>query len=87
MIFVEIYRHEIRLSDEFLIIASDGVWEFLSNEDVVEIVSFFKERGDLEGACDAIMGESLKKWEKEEIDCIDDITFVVVFFAPQEVKG
>jgi serine/threonine protein phosphatase PrpC len=27
--------------DKFIVIASDGVWEFLSNEDVVRIVEPF----------------------------------------------
>lgn len=26
------------LNDKFIVIASDGVWEFLSNEDVAQIV-------------------------------------------------
>lgn len=30
----ETYQFTLGLNDKFLVIASDGVWEFLSNEDV-----------------------------------------------------
>lgn len=34
----EMMEFTLGLNDKFLVIASDGVWEFLSNEDVAEIV-------------------------------------------------
>jgi len=34
----EIMRFELEADDKFIIIASDGVWEFLSNEDIAKIV-------------------------------------------------
>jgi serine/threonine protein phosphatase PrpC len=34
----EVMRFELKPDDKFIIIASDGVWEFLSNEDVAKIV-------------------------------------------------
>ena len=33
-----IFIHEINSRDEFLIFASDGLWEHLSNEEAVDIV-------------------------------------------------
>ena len=33
-IFIEIMEFRVQEEDKFLIIASDGVWEFLSNEQV-----------------------------------------------------
>jgi serine/threonine protein phosphatase PrpC len=37
--------------DKFLILASDGVWEFLSNDEVIDIVVPYWHRNDLKGAC------------------------------------
>jgi serine/threonine protein phosphatase PrpC len=34
----EVMKFELTPQDKFIIIASDGVWEFLSNEDVAKIV-------------------------------------------------
>ena len=69
-----------------MIIASDGVWEFLSNQDVLDIISEYKDRSDIEGACDQLMRESLRNWGEEEADCVDDITFVLVFFEPRVIN-
>ena len=63
-------------SDKFYVAASDGVFEFLSNDDVVEIVSKYK---DAKRAAKALCKEATRKWQTEE-DVIDDITAVVVFF-------
>jgi len=34
----ELIDHEINENDKYLIIASDGVWEFLSNEDILQVI-------------------------------------------------
>ena len=39
----EIMEFTLGLNDKFVVIASDGVWEFLSNEDVAHIVYPFYE--------------------------------------------
>ena len=72
--------YKIKPEDQFLIIASDGVWEFIENDEIIEIVKRHKKKNDIEGACDEIMKESLLRWKIEEEDSIDDITFVLVFF-------
>ncbi len=38
---------------------SDGVWEFLSNEAVIQIISHYYEMGDINGCCEALLKESL----------------------------
>jgi len=65
--------------DKFMILASDGVWEFLSNEQVVDLIVPFWHRNDLKGACRTVVKESVAAWEREE-DSIDDITCIIVFF-------
>lgn len=64
--------------DKFLVIASDGVFEFISNEDVVRVVVPFWKAGDPAGACEALSREAHNRWTTEE-EVIDDITCVVVF--------
>ena len=39
----EVFDFKLEPEDKFIVIASDGVWEFLSNEDVMKIVlPFYK---------------------------------------------
>lgn len=35
----ELLTHALSPNDQFLVIASDGVWEFLTNKEVVDLVS------------------------------------------------
>ncbi|OMJ71192.1 hypothetical protein SteCoe_30657 [Stentor coeruleus] len=71
---------EIKLvpEDKFIIIASDGVFEFISNEEIVRIVVPYYRVQDCEGTCDAIVREANKRWKREE-EVIDDITAVCIF--------
>ena len=64
---------------KFIVIASDGVWEFLDNNKVAEIVLPFYKKNDPDGACKALIKESTEWWNKEDI-VVDDITCIVVFF-------
>ena len=64
---------------KFIVIASDGVWEFLDNKAVTNIVMPFYNKNDPDGACKALIKESTEWWNKEDI-VVDDITVIVVFF-------
>lgn len=61
-----------------LVLASDGVWEFLSNEDVMKIIQPYYEKKDADGGSKAIVEKARELWMKEDV-IIDDITVVVVF--------
>ena len=63
-----------------MIIASDGVTEFLENIEIIQFINPFYEINDIEGACDLLMKESLHKWKIEEDENVDDITFILIFF-------
>ena len=63
----------------FLLIASDGVWEFLKNKKITEVLQKYYQSRDIEAACDRLLYLSLKKWFKED-SSVDDITFILVFF-------
>jgi len=65
--------------DKFIILASDGVWEFLTNDEVANIVAPFFEIKNAEKAAEALVRESYLRWKKEEEGIVDDITCVIVF--------
>ncbi|KAL8443353.1 hypothetical protein Emed_006877 [Eimeria media] len=64
-------------ADRFLLLATDGVWEFISNAEAVQIVRPFVEARDPEGGCDALVRKAQQRW-KEEDGAIDDITCLLV---------
>ena len=66
-------------NSKYLVICSDGVWEFLSNENVMEICNKYYLRNDVNGLCQELIKKATFWWEKED-DVIDDITVVAVFF-------
>ncbi len=77
-LLLEIFTFPLRCSDKYLVIGSDGLWEFLANQEVAHIVWPHYERNNAEAAADALVKEAHKRWRQEE-DTIDDITCVVIF--------
>lgn len=47
-----------------MVIASDGVWEFLESKVVIDIVGRYYINNDLDGACDELMKISYQMWTK-----------------------
>lgn len=76
----EIYKHTICPEDRFLILASDGVWEFIENEEAVQIVDQFHRKGlPALNACRHLIAKAAVCWRKFEGDYRDDITAIVVY--------
>ncbi|XVF18082.1 hypothetical protein REPUB_Repub10bG0181000 [Reevesia pubescens] len=82
--------HELQPHDQFLIFATDGLWEHLSNQDAVDIVQNHPRNGSARRLVKAALQEAAKKREMRYSDLKkidrgvrrhfhDDITVVVVF--------
>jgi len=65
--------------DKYIVLASDGVWEFITNEEIAAIVKPFFENKNAEKAAEAVVRESYLRWKKEEEGIVDDITCIIVF--------
>ncbi|XAR73734.1 Phosphoprotein phosphatase [Bertholletia excelsa] len=92
-----ISSHELQPDDQFLIFASDGLWDHLSNQEAVDIVQNHHRRGSARRLVKAAMQEAAKKREMRYSDLKkiergvrrhfhDDITVVVVFLDPDLVS-
>jgi len=77
---VKVYE-KLRETERTLVLASDGIWDRLSNEDVAAIVREYHSRGDANGACQELIRVAVDRWQKEH-GMVDDITVVVVFLKP-----
>jgi serine/threonine protein phosphatase PrpC len=76
----EILELTLQAEDRFIVIGSDGIFEFLSNEDVLRIVVPYWKTGDVHGASERLAREAKLAWTSEE-EVIDDITCIVVFLS------
>ena len=72
-------EEKIDKDTKFIVVASDGIWEFLDNETVKNMVMPFYEKNDPAGACKELIKKSTEFWNQEDI-VVDDITVVIAFF-------
>ena len=75
----EIKEYAFHEGDKFVILASDGVWEFISSEECINIIGKFYENNDIVECCEYLYNESRKRWINEE-EVVDDITMLLMFF-------
>ena len=60
----EILEFDLSPEDKFIVIGSDGIFEFLSNEDVLKIVVPYWRINDVTGACEVLAKEAKYRWMK-----------------------
>lgn len=83
------YEPEIKVfpnltrNEKIVVIASDGLFDRISNEEITRILIPYYEKNDPEGAVQYLIKESADRWMKEQ-GMIDDITIIVAFINPKE---
>ena len=76
----EIIEYEINLNTKYFVVCSDGVWEFLTNENVRDIGNkYYYNNNDVVGFCNELVNIAVNVWGERE-KARDDITVVAVFF-------
>ncbi|KAK8800704.1 hypothetical protein WA158_000029 [Blastocystis sp. Blastoise] len=68
-----VYERELTDKDKIIVIATDGLWEFITKEEVVGVLD---KAQDTEDAVNTLSSLSWKKWYNEE-QVVDDITIIV----------
>ena len=81
-IIVDPLLNEYNLNKDvkYIIIASDGIWEFMSNEQVMSIGNKCYSMNDPDNFCQMIVKKSTELW-KNNCRNIDDITLIVIYFT------
>ena len=70
-----IYTYPRSIEDEFLIIASDGLWKNMSNERVISLIRHeLYNQSSISDICEKLMEHC------KELGCRDDITVIIVVF-------
>lgn len=72
----EVISHTLRSDDQFVVIASDGVWEFMTNQTVIDAVAAASDPLD---ACRDVVGQAYRLWLQFDTRT-DDITVVLAYF-------
>ena len=66
-------------SEEFILICSDGVWEFLSSKHVIDLVyQKYNENSQLNTISENIAKKAFDLWIEKEINTTDDITCLLI---------
>ena len=77
----EVTEFECTPDDKFMIMASDGVWEFIGSQEAVDIVQDKLASGsNCTQACQELIEQASQRWAEEEGDYRDDITAIIVKF-------
>jgi serine/threonine protein phosphatase PrpC len=75
-----ITEYFIGKNTKFFILCSDGVWEFLSNDNVRDIGKQFYLNSNAKELCQELISRSLIEWKTNDL-IIDDITAIAAFFS------
>ena len=76
----DIFEYTLNEGDKFIVCASDGIWEYLSNDDVMNIIKdIYENEGKAEDACDLLVKKASEEWKKENNKTMDDISCAILF--------
>ena len=72
------FKHKI--IDKFIVIASDGLWMYVSNQEVVDIVGKYYEKLNCDEAIEELYSLAKSRFEEND-DFIDDITIIILLLG------
>ena len=73
----EVEEYTIKEEDKAIIIASDGLWEYMSNKEVTDIIKKLISKKDPNIIVNELYKESVKNWRLKD-QGIDDITIICI---------
>eukprot|EP01066_Platyproteum_vivax_P008903 Platyproteum_vivax@DN3857_c0_g1_i1.p1 len=81
----DVAEYTITPDDQFIIVATDGVWEFISSQEAVDIIAKQKKEGVQDGS-ELLAYEAWQRWVVEEENVVDDITVTVAWLHHNKEK-
>ncbi|KAK1629404.1 hypothetical protein QYE76_003719 [Lolium multiflorum] len=76
----EVYYRKLSEKDDFLVLATDGIWDVLSNKEVVKIVSSASDRSK---AAKQLVDRAVRAWRRKfPTSMVDDCAAVCLFLKP-----
>ena len=74
----EIFFFKNNVMDKFIVIGSDGLWMYVSNQETIEIVGKYYESLNCDQAIEELYNLAKSRFEEND-DYIDDITIIILF--------
>ena len=75
-----IVEYNLNKTVKYIVIASDGIWEYMNNQQVMNIGNMYYAMNDPDNFCKVLVKKATELWEKNTTT-IDDITLIVIFFT------
>ena len=76
----QIYRYKVSSSDKYLVLACDGLWDVLSNQDVVDYVNELRHDEDFKGDYAKNLAEyALAKGSQDNISVVVYFFFIMLY--------
>uniref|UniRef100_A0A0D3HHA2 protein-serine/threonine phosphatase n=1 Tax=Oryza barthii TaxID=65489 RepID=A0A0D3HHA2_9ORYZ len=76
----EVYYRKLSAKDDFLVLATDGIWDVLSNKEVIKIVS---SATDHSKAAKQLVERAVRTWRRKfPTSMVDDCAVVCLFLKP-----
>lgn len=75
----EFMSHQVGAQDKYICLGSDGLYDFMTNEEIVKCCGKFK---TAQQAAEGLVREGRRRWEDAGEPNIDDITAVVIMLSP-----
>lgn len=73
----DITETAVQPQDKFIVLGSDGIWDRLSNDEVMRMAFKYSKADQPERAVNAIIAEARKRWANYGVH-IDDISCILV---------
>ena len=75
----QIVEYTISKNSRYMVICSDGIWEYIQNEQVRDLGNIYFNKNNIGGFCTDLIKFAIYSWEQFNI-IRDDITIVCVYF-------
>ena len=81
-------HHNLESGDKFLVIATDGLWDMLSNDDVVQCVGELLDNGDLSGSVqeNVMQLNGASQLIQEALGGDDEVKVTRLLTAPKHIR-
>lgn len=76
----------VQPNDEFVLVCSDGVWEFIDNEEAITLVSNYG-KAKVKQAAEHLAKLAWTRWIQNEGETVDDITVMIAYLPISRIAA
>eukprot|EP00747_Dinoflagellata_sp_TGD_P220491 gnl/TRDRNA2_/TRDRNA2_92472_c0_seq1.p1 gnl/TRDRNA2_/TRDRNA2_92472_c0~~gnl/TRDRNA2_/TRDRNA2_92472_c0_seq1.p1 ORF type:complete len:391 (-),score=88.43 gnl/TRDRNA2_/TRDRNA2_92472_c0_seq1:35-1207(-) len=77
----DVKKVKVESDFRFVLVCTDGIWEFITSQEAVDIVAKFAP-SEVQRAAEELASEAWRRWIQEEGNIVDDITVICFWLSP-----